>query len=140
MRWVFLGTLLPDLIDKPAYFLMGLVAYLDHSGWVPGKRGIAHTLLFLATLASIAQIRRSRPLAAVAIGVTTHLILDLASKGFGPEGFGGALAVLLWPVYGISFPTLAYGLHGAPTYLLEALGATILLALCVRRGSAKESR
>lgn len=46
-RWRLLGTMLRGLIDKLTFFLMGLYAQFDHGGWVPGKRGIAHTLLLL---------------------------------------------------------------------------------------------
>src|SRR5689334_11888507 len=42
-RWILLGTLLPDLIDKPFYFALGLLEHYQTGGWVPGKRGVAHT-------------------------------------------------------------------------------------------------
>jgi membrane-bound metal-dependent hydrolase YbcI (DUF457 family) len=55
LKWLLLGTLLPDLIDKPIFFGMGIIAYLDHHGWVRGKRGVAHSLLFLVILTAISK-------------------------------------------------------------------------------------
>lgn len=126
-RWLLLGTVLPDLIDKPIFFLMGVYAHFDHGGWVPGKRGIAHTLLFLLLLASAARLRKSQALRSLAIGTSTHLLLDILSKAFGPQGLDGVFSVLFWPFLGFSFPTLSYGVHGLTAIALEGLGGALLL-------------
>lgn len=126
LRWLLLGTMLPDLIDKPAFFLMGLYAHFDHGGWVPGKRGIAHTFVFLAALWITAKLRKSAALKAVAVGMATHLFLDAVSKATSLNGFTSASAVLLWPFLGFSFPTLSYGVHGWSAVALEAVGALLL--------------
>lgn len=126
-KWLLVGTLLPDLIDKPVFFLMGVYAYFDHGGWVPGKRGFAHTLLFLAILAVVGGLRRSRVLIAISIGVCTHLILDLFSKLPGSHGMRESLSVFLWPLMGTDFPTLSYGMHGWVAIGFEFLGGVLLL-------------
>jgi hypothetical protein len=95
-RAFFLGALLPDLIDKPLYYI---------PTWVTGRRGgflsgthlFAHTGLFLLVLVAAAWIARSRAVRAVAIGVATHLFLDAAALGLGAES-------LLWPLFGWQFP------------------------------------
>jgi hypothetical protein len=77
-RWILFGTLLPDLIDKPVFLLLG--RYLHEAGWEAGKRGFAHTLAFLVLLAAISRARKSPTLWAVTAGTATHLALDVISK------------------------------------------------------------
>lgn len=128
-RVFFFGALLPDLIDKPLYYL---------PAWLTGKRGaaagilsgthlFAHTGLFLMVLAVAALITRSRPLRALAIGVTTHLVLDVV-------GLSLSWRSLLWPVFGWHFPAYPFTslsqhlgtiLHPV-TLIGEGLGAAIL--------------
>ena len=134
-RWILLGTLLPDLIDKPIYFVLGLIEYFNTGGWVPGKRGFAHTGLFLLLLVAVAVFKRSASWAACAIGTATHLLLDTVSKMFGAHHSASAnLTVLLWPLLGWKFPTMAYGLHGTWALLFEIIGAIFLaLQLVVAR-------
>jgi membrane-bound metal-dependent hydrolase YbcI (DUF457 family) len=134
-KWLLVGTLLPDLIDKPVFFMMGVYAYLDHGGWVPGKRGLGHTLLFLAILALAGWLKRSRILIAVTVGVCTHLVLDLFSKISGPNGLREPLSVFLWPLLGIDFPTLSYGMHGRVAMAFEVLGGVLLLFFLRKYGS-----
>jgi membrane-bound metal-dependent hydrolase YbcI (DUF457 family) len=124
-RWVLAGTLLPDLIDKPAFLLLR----------DPGKRGFAHTLLFLALLAAISGWRRSQTLWSVTAGTATHLVLDMASKSTaGMATNAGSLQVLFWPLLGWSFPTLSHGMHGVEIWSFEAAGLALLLVqLGVRR-------
>jgi hypothetical protein len=134
-RWLLLGTLLPDLIDKPAFFCLGLIEHFRNGGWVPGKRGIAHTALFLFVLIAIAIKKKSAAWQAVSVGTATHLILDVISKMFSEHHtMIGSLTVLLWPFMGWDFPTLSYGLHGVPALMGEIAGAAILAAqLAIRR-------
>jgi membrane-bound metal-dependent hydrolase YbcI (DUF457 family) len=127
---LLVGTLLPDLIDKPTYLVLGLIAHWQNGGWVPGKRGFAHTLLFLLLLILIAAVRRSRPWAALALGSATHLVLDVVSKISATRNFiGDNLTVLLWPLRGTHFPTMSYGV-GIPLQLCgEALGLALIVWL-----------
>jgi len=127
-RWLLLGTLLPDLIDKPIFFALGLIEYLKTGGWVPGKRGFAHTLLFVLLLVAIAVFRRSARWSACAIGTATHLLLDTVSKMLGTHhSETDNLTVLLWPFLGWDFPTMSYGLHSSWALLLEVIGGTLLI-------------
>jgi hypothetical protein len=128
-RAFFVGALLPDLIDKPLFYV---------PFWITGRRGaaagilsgthlFAHTALFLLVLALAALATRSLRLRAVAIGVTTHFVLDLVALSMG-------LGTLLWPVFGWRFPVYPFrnlGQHLATilspiTLAGELLGAAIL--------------
>lgn len=125
-RWVLFGTLLPDLIDKPAFFLLSRCCH--EAGWEAGKRGFAHTLVFLALLAGIAALRKSPAFTAVAAGTATHLALDVISKcTAGSSTALGSLRVLFWPLAGWSFPTLSHGMHGLWIWLFEAVGLGLLV-------------
>jgi len=99
-RAFFLGTLLPDLIDKPLFYL---------PFWITGRRGeilsgthlFAHTGLFLLALTAAALLTRSPPLRALAIGVATHFVLDCVGLSMG-------LGTLLWPLLGWNFPSFPF--------------------------------
>jgi hypothetical protein len=129
-RLFFLGALLPDLIDKPLFYI---------PFWLTGGKGavtrvlsgthlFAHTGLFLLVLVSLALLRRSLSLRALAIGVATHFILDCVGLSMG-------LGTLLWPFLGWHFP--AYPFRGLGHHLAtilspitlagELLGGAILL-------------
>jgi len=103
-RAFFLGTLLPDLIDKPLFYI---------PFWWSGRNGevtrilsgthlFAHTGLFLLLLLGGARVRRSLVLRALAIGVATHFILDVVGLSMGLE-------TLLWPLLGWQFPAYPFG-------------------------------
>jgi hypothetical protein len=128
-RAFFLGALLPDLIDKPLFYI---------PFWLTGRRGatagilsgthlFAHTGLFLLVLVVAARITRSLPARAVAIGVATHFVLDVVGLSMG-------MGTLLWPLFGWHFPTYPFsnlGQHlstilNPVTLTGELLGAAIL--------------
>jgi LexA-binding, inner membrane-associated putative hydrolase len=125
-RSFFLGALLPDLIDKPLFYV---------PFWLTGRRlGIlsgthlfAHTGLFLLALMIGALITRSLVVRAVAIGVATHFVLDCVGLSMG-------MGTLLWPLLGWHFPTYPFrnlGQHLATilspvTLAGELVGAAIL--------------
>ena len=128
-RAFFLGALLPDLIDKPLFYI---------PFWLTGRRGaaagilsgthlFAHTGLFLLALVAAALITRSPSARAVAIGVATHFVLDLAGLSMG-------VRTLLWPLFGWHFPAYPFrnlGMHlrtilNPITLAGELLGAAIL--------------
>src|SRR5439155_487205 len=71
-RWLVLGCLLPDLIDKPLFY--GLLWTRGHpDALISGSRSIAHSGLFLLALLALAlALRRPGPWAVFA-GVATHL-------------------------------------------------------------------
>ena len=135
LKPLLIGTLLPDLIDKPLYY--GLA-------WATGRRGVdiglisgtrtfGHTLLLTASLAALASARRSKLLAALALGSATHLFLDVVSDVF-TRTTAYSLRVLAWPLLGWRFPGYMYeglGEHLShfrqPFFLYaELIGAMIL--------------
>jgi hypothetical protein len=102
---LLVGTLLPDLIDKPLYY--GLVAATGRRGaelgLVSGTRTFGHTGILLLLLVALAVVRRSRTWEALAWGVATHDLFDLGdllNPGPGPSG----LSALLFPLLGLHFP------------------------------------
>lgn len=90
-RWVLVGSILPDIIDKP----IGVYLFRDtfNSG-----RIFCHSLLFLILISLgglyLYKWRKRLWLLLLAFGSGIHLILDLMWQE--PES-------LLWPFYGWSF-------------------------------------
>jgi len=135
VRPLLLGALLPDLIDKPLYYALEAATGRRGAaiGIVAGTRSFGHTLLFLLALAALARARRSRPLAALALGVATHLVLDTLSDAF-TRRWGFSFKALFWPVLGWRFPIYPYYgwrdhvAHVREPFLLaaEIAGAAIL--------------
>ena len=128
-RAFFLGTLLPDLIDKPLFYIPFWLtgARGAAGGMLSGTHLFAHTGLFLLALVLAARVTRSGAVRAVAIGVATHLALDCVALSMG-------LGTLLWPLFGWHFPAFPFrglGQHLATilnpiTLAGELLGAAIL--------------
>ncbi|MHB2016226.1 MAG: hypothetical protein ACYCW6_04695 [Candidatus Xenobia bacterium] len=78
LKPLLLGTVLPDLVDKPLYYL---------ATWLCGKhsaatrflgctRNLGHTALFLLLWLAVGWKTRSEGCLAVALGVATHDLLD----------------------------------------------------------------
>lgn len=80
---IALGSMLPDIIDKP----LGLILF----GSPEMGRTIAHTLLFLAILATLSLHLWDSRYASVTWGVFIHLLLD---------GIYNSPQTLLWPLLG----------------------------------------
>ncbi len=91
VRLFLLGSLLPDIIDKP----LGLWLFRDA---LANGRVYAHTLLFLLLLAAgglILYLARRRTWGlALGLGVFIHLVLD---------GMWSDPRTLLWPLQGAAF-------------------------------------
>ncbi len=144
LLFVAIGSILPDLIDKPLGFLI--------YGAMGTGRIFAHSLLFLLLIATIAAILQNRALASLSFGVLAHLALDSIWRT--PE-------ILLWPLLG-GFPTnpdlsvlgyfemLIRGLERPDILVPELLGllylaafglqswpATLAAARRIRRGLSK---
>jgi hypothetical protein len=141
-RAFFVGALLPDLIDKPLFYIpFWLTGQPGAGGFLSGTHLFAHTGLFLLALAVAALVTRSARARAVAIGVATHFILDFV-------GLSMDLQMLLWPAFGWRFPVYPFANLGqhlgtilSPITLAgELLGGAILLwdYLKARRRSAGE--
>lgn len=97
LRFVLLGSLLPDIIDKP------LGEYLFRETFGSG-RIFAHTLLFLAVLATAGLVfyrrRRQTWLLALSFGTLTHVLADQMWRN---------LPALFWPLLGAGFPRMEAG-------------------------------
>jgi inner membrane protein len=93
LRWVMVGALLPDLIDKPIGSVFLNTTFHAH-------RLFAHTVVFPVVLfAGILLFTRRGPLRkgliGLVIGVLFHLLLD--AVWVSPQAF-------LWPMFGWRFP------------------------------------
>ncbi len=76
---VVVGTILPDLIDKPLYYGLRFLTGAGQEGvsFVTCTRTVGHTGLFLGAI-SVAYLWKKKPaLLALALGVATHLTLDM---------------------------------------------------------------
>lgn len=111
MRWILLGTLLPDLIDKPLYYGLSFATgkHAAELGLISGTRTFGHTALLLVAMLLIALAAKNRVLAALSIGAATHLLLDglsdqyiRAATGVNPE------SALLWPFFTQHFPVMPF--------------------------------
>ncbi len=131
---LLIGTLLPDLIDKPLYYGLSWATGRQGGdlGLISDTRTFGHTALALLALSGLACLRSSRWLAALALGMASHLLLDQLQPGGSWER--GAQS-LLWPAFGVSFPAASYdGISSHFEHLLtpwnigaEVVGLALLL-------------
>jgi hypothetical protein len=136
LKPLLLGTLVPDMLDKPLYYGLALATgrHGRELGIVAGTRNFGHTVLLTAGLAGLASMRRSKVLAALALGSATHLLLDLVSD-FLENGARDTFKALLWPLLGWQFPFYAkFGLHDhflriqePVIFTSEIIGALLLI-------------
>jgi hypothetical protein len=123
---LIVGMLLPDLIDKPLY-------YARLSTFFSCTRTIGHTGVLLAAIVLAAAFTRSRALAALALGVATHLALDCFADLFTNEPSSAWIA-LTWPVLHREFayyyiPSIQVHLERlwvTPTVVGESVGLALL--------------
>jgi hypothetical protein len=108
-RWIYLGTVLPDLIDKPLYYLLSWATGKQglELGLISGSRTFGHTALFALLLSIGAWIKKSKFLAALSIGVGTHLILDSIADYFWVQS-ATLDSPLLWPLTGLQMPVMPF--------------------------------
>jgi hypothetical protein len=128
-RAFFLGTLLPDLIDKPLFYIPFWLTGRRCAimGLFSGTHLFAHTGLFLLVLVITGLLTGSLLVRAIVIGVVTHCILDCVGSADG-------LGTLLWPLFGRRFSAYPFrdlGQHLATilnpvTLAGEVSGAAIL--------------
>jgi inner membrane protein len=124
LRFLFLGALLPDIIDKPlGHFLFPEA--------LSNGRIITHTLLVFIIITAVALYiygkSRKTFLLAMSFGVFMHLLLDQMWKS--PR-------TLFWPLFGFSFdkvdisdwiPHMLHALVSNPSvYIPELVGALFL--------------
>lgn len=129
-RFVLIGALLPDIIDKP----LGLIILNYGNG-----RLIAHTLVFALLLTMIALWKKDTPidskgvmhmrLYALSGGTWIHLLLD--SMWLFP-------ATLLWPFLGsfqhgnITIYAIGDSITQPLNYLSEAAGLAIIVYIAIK--------
>lgn len=130
LAFVALGSLLPDIIDKP----LGWMIY----GTPSMGRIYAHTLLFLLLLIALASFFWNIRLASLSGGVLAHLALD---------SMWNSPTTLFWPFRG-GFPVvtelntndyikqLLMGLHDPWILVPELLGLAYLLYFVLQRRSS----
>ena len=119
-RLVLLGSILPDLIDKP----LGAILHLEARLW-------AHSLLFLAGILVLSLLPALRGLRWVGFGDAVHLLVDLIWE---------QPMVVLWPALGLAFPPGEQSFGGYLQVLLtdpyvqfgEIVGGSILIAAAWR--------
>jgi hypothetical protein len=146
-RWpplaFFAGTLLPDAIDKPLYYALSTFTGRRglELGLLSGTRTVGHTLVLVILVALVARWRHSTAWRAMAIGMLTHLGLDVVNDFLGiwsgvphdPGSIPGYAAVV-WPAMGWQFPVAPFSnaaghverLMNPVTVAGELLGALIL--------------
>lgn len=125
IRLLFIGALLPDIIDKP-------LGHLFFRETLSNGRIFAHTLLFFMIIALIGlYLYRNRSqlwLLVITFGTLVHLVLDQMWQEH---------QTLLWPVFGFAFPrgditdwiqnTLKTLLSNPAVYIPELIGAGIII-------------
>jgi hypothetical protein len=133
-RWLALGCLLPDVIDKPIW-LVALWGGAE-SQHFEMARMIGHTAFLAGAVALVAWRWRSPQWAALAYGIPTHLVLDIVTDYGMGAGWGVWKSWLFWP---FEIPRLGILMVGAPrsefaaeagskVYIAgEVIGAVLLL-------------
>ena len=138
-RWLALGCLLPDVIDKPIWVVAQWLG--AESQQFDTARMFGHTA-FLAFVVAVAAWRwRTSALVAMAYGIPTHLLLDvITDKGMG-GGWGVWKSWLFWPfeiprlgILMVASPLheLALELHSTVYITGEIIGAALLLWELIR--------
>ena len=128
LRWLAVGALLPDIIDKPIASILWNDVFRTH-------RVFSHALLapVLALALVMVSTRRStagrKAAIVVVLGWFVHLVLD--GVWASPGGF-------LWPLFGFDFPPIAGSQFGTLlgdmlsnplVWVGEAMGAAYLVYL-----------
>ncbi len=146
-RWLALGCLLPDVIDKPIWLVAQWLG--AESRHFDSARMVGHTAFLAAAVVLIAWRRHSPAWAALAYGIPTHLVLDVVTDyGIG-SGWGVWKSWLFWPFHiprlgilmvGSPLIELALEVHNRVYIAGELIGAAVLLwdfaRSRSRRGSA----
>lgn len=107
-RWLALGCLLPDLIDKPIWIAAHLSSgTIDVDGSLfATARLFGHSIFFASLLALAAALSPATRLRALAYGVPTHLLLDVVTD-YGLGGHGVWRTWLFWPLAIPSFASIS---------------------------------
>lgn len=131
-RLIVLGSLLPDIIDKP----LGIFILPSVFG---NGRTIAHTFIFNLVLffsgILLLKIKRNSRVLILSVGSAVHLLFDY--MWFYP-------GILFWPLFGFQFPDvdpgewlmrmIMSGLTNPAVYIPEIAGFIIWIILLFRLG------
>jgi hypothetical protein len=120
------GMLLPDVIDKPLY-------YARLSPFFSCTRTFGHTGLLIVVILLAGLAWRRRAVAALAVGMITHVILDCALDATA-GGESSAFRAAAWPLMGVNFSAVyfssvtehAWRLVNIPIVVTEIIGAGLL--------------
>jgi hypothetical protein len=99
---LLLGTLLPDLIDKPVYYALSWMHGLQGAdlGLISGTRTFGHTGIFLMLLLLLGFGLKSKWISALALGVSTHLLIDcLGDRWLNPGQLSSGVMAVLFPYF-----------------------------------------
>jgi len=136
LKAVLLGTLLPDIIDKPLFiFYKSLTGQaLDSGGIISGTKTFGHTAALTLLLMGLAVSRKNKWLAALVLGSASHIVLDMLFENFRGTWTPELLNTLFWPFLGWNFYIFKLesasdylnGMLSPPILVTELLGALIL--------------
>jgi len=138
VRFLFLGAVLPDLIDLPIGTLLLAERYSTGELW--GHSLLAASVYMTVVLVVTRRGRRRRAFMAVGVAWLFHLLLD---------GMWANPEVFFWPFFGLDLPSgpapfwpLAWERAlGEPwRWILEAVGLIYLAWLCVAVGLKRPDR
>ena len=142
LKPLLLGTLLPDLLDKPLYYGLSWATgrHAAALSIVAGTRTFGHTILLTAAIYAAGAARKSRTATALALGMATHLVLDMATD-LCVRNAGFSMRAFAWPLLGWQFPV--YPFYGWHEHVMsvrhpfmiatESIGAVCLLVEWRRR-------
>lgn len=107
-KWVLVGALLPDLIDKPLYYGLTYFPPFDflQEGVVQGTRTFGHTGLVLFLLTVYAVSKGSSRMIALSLGVASHLFLDVMGDSLELFDQSATVKAILFPFLGLKFNAL----------------------------------
>ena len=141
-RWVALGCLLPDLVDKPVWLAAQWLGV--ELPQLESARLFGHTAWFAIIFAIAARLTRRPSLIALAWAIPTHLILDVVTDFGRGGGWGVWKQWLFWPLEVPRLGIAMAGMLGSPLHELggelrlpvnliaEVVGAALLLWDLVR--------
>lgn len=147
-RWLVVGCLLPDLIDKPLFY--GLLWGEGHAdALIRGSRSVGHSGLFLLALIALAAVARRASIWALVAGVTTHLALDVLGELITSAGPDSSIwLAIFYPAFDGRFPKAYFGsmlehlkLTAESYYVIagEIVGAALLFRAHRQRRKAQSS-
>ncbi len=144
---LLIGTLIPDLIDKPLFYGFKFFGpKLPNFLVPPGTRTLGHTALFLVLWMTLALIKKSKRLKALTLGAASHLFLDATLDLAIPPYT--LCPVIYWPWAGWHFPvapfqTVTEHFHRSLHPLLlgcEIIGVLLLMLPVISNRSSKDPK